>query len=59
MAHTSTAPDAPYVHPAEVMDLGIVMSSIDLTNASADTKVAWTVGIAVWLCGMGALAIFF
>jgi hypothetical protein len=48
-----------YISAAEVMDLGNAMLSIDPTNASADAKIAWTVGIALWLSGLGALALFF
>jgi hypothetical protein len=35
------------------------MSSIDPTNTSVDAKIAWTVGMSLWLAGMGALALFF
>jgi hypothetical protein len=44
---------------AEVDGLGNVMLSIDLINTSADAKIAWMVGMSLWLSGMGALALFF
>jgi hypothetical protein len=44
---------------AEVDGLGNAMLSIDLTNTSADAKIAWSIGMSLWLSGLGALALFF